>query len=166
VVVAAPIVLLIGVPAVGYVIGVAAWVLLRLFGVAVDRRAGTITHVSEQAALRLSYRLVRVAELAGATLVALKPPLASPSTNNERTPCWQRAGARLPLRFTGQPKRQCAAESSVGDTAEVLVGAFLAVIGAAAAYARLRRSRPADRRWAASRGAVRRAAEPSSATAG
>jgi hypothetical protein len=69
--VATPIALLIGAPAAGYAIGAAAWALLRLVGVAVDRRAGTITHMSEQAALRLSYRLVRVAALVGATVIAL-----------------------------------------------------------------------------------------------
>jgi hypothetical protein len=71
VVVLAPIALLIGAPTAGYAIGAAGWVLLRGFGAAAGRRAMTITHVSGQAALRLSYRLVRVAALAGATVVAL-----------------------------------------------------------------------------------------------
>lgn len=71
VVLAAPIVLLLGAPAAGYAIGSAAWVLLRLVGAAVDRRASSITHWSEQVALRLSYRSVRVLLLAAAALLAL-----------------------------------------------------------------------------------------------
>lgn len=71
VVLAAPIVLLLGAPAAGYAIGSAAWVLLRLVGAAVDRRASSITHWSEQVALRLSYRSLRVLLLAAATLLAL-----------------------------------------------------------------------------------------------
>jgi hypothetical protein len=67
----APIVLLLGAPAAGYAIGSAAWVLLRLLGAAVDRRVTTITHWSEQAALRLSYRSLRLVLLAAATLLAL-----------------------------------------------------------------------------------------------
>jgi hypothetical protein len=71
VVLAAPIVLLLGAPAAGYPIGSAGWVLLRLFGAAVDRRASAVTHWSEQVALRLSYRSLRLVLLAAATLLAL-----------------------------------------------------------------------------------------------
>lgn len=71
VILAAPIALLLGAPAAGYAIGSAAWVLLRLFGVAVDRRASAVTHWTEQAALRLSYRSLRLVLLVGATLLAL-----------------------------------------------------------------------------------------------
>jgi hypothetical protein len=71
VVVAAPIALVLGAPATGYVIGSVAWVLLRLVGTAVDRKASAITHWSEQVALRLSYRSLRLVLLAAATLLAL-----------------------------------------------------------------------------------------------
>jgi hypothetical protein len=71
VVLAAPIVLLLGAPAAGYAIGSAAWALVRLVGTAVDRRAGSITHWSDQVALRLSYRSLRVLLLVAATVLAL-----------------------------------------------------------------------------------------------
>lgn len=71
VVLAAPVALLLGAPVAGYGIGSAAWVLLRVVGAAVDHRASAITHWSEQVALRVSYRSLRLALLAGATVLAL-----------------------------------------------------------------------------------------------
>ena len=71
VILAAPVALLLGAPAAGYTIGSAAWVLLRLLGAAVDRRAGAITHWSQQVGLRLSYRSLRLVLLVAATLLAL-----------------------------------------------------------------------------------------------
>jgi hypothetical protein len=71
VVLAAPIALLLGVPATGYVIGSVAWVLLRLVGAAVELKARAITHWSEQVALRIGYRSLRLVLLAAATVLAL-----------------------------------------------------------------------------------------------
>ena len=67
---AAPVALLTGAPAAGYAIGTATWLLWRAVAVAVDLRAMDVNNVVEQAALRLSYRLVRVGLIAGATLIA------------------------------------------------------------------------------------------------
>jgi hypothetical protein len=64
VVVAAPILLLIGVPAVGYAVGAGAWILLRAVGIAVDHRAAAIKDVSRQLTFRLVYVLGRVFALA------------------------------------------------------------------------------------------------------
>jgi hypothetical protein len=72
VILAAQILFLVGAPALGYGIGAGTWVLVRLVGVAVDERAKWINHFSEEVALRLSYRLVRVGLLAGATVLALE----------------------------------------------------------------------------------------------
>lgn len=68
----APVAVLTEAPLAGYAIGAAAWVLLRGFGLAVDRRARVMSHMAEQVALRLSYRLVRAALLTGAAVLALK----------------------------------------------------------------------------------------------
>jgi hypothetical protein len=68
--VAAPIALVSGAPALGYGVGAMAWMLLRGVGVAVDLRANTFSHVIEQVALRLGYRLTRIVLLALATIVA------------------------------------------------------------------------------------------------
>jgi len=64
VVVAAPILLLIGVPAVGYLVGAGAWILLRAVGVGVDRYAAAIGEQSRELTLRLSYLLGRLFLLA------------------------------------------------------------------------------------------------------
>jgi hypothetical protein len=56
-VVAAPIMLLIGVPAVGYLVGAGAWILLRLVGIAVDRAAAAADDPRREAGLRLAYLL-------------------------------------------------------------------------------------------------------------
>jgi hypothetical protein len=63
VVVAAPILLLIGVPAVGYAAGGGAWIGLRIAGVVVERYAAT-ADAHHQITLRLAYLLARVFLLA------------------------------------------------------------------------------------------------------
>jgi hypothetical protein len=68
---AAPGALLAGVPLVGHAIGAAAWVAGRVFGLGVERRAATANRVSEEVALWVGSRLLRVALLAGATLLAV-----------------------------------------------------------------------------------------------
>jgi hypothetical protein len=72
VVVAAPIILLVGAPLAGYAIGGAAWLLVRALGAAVDRCESANAPVIQQAAMRMSYRLVRATLLVGATLLALR----------------------------------------------------------------------------------------------
>jgi hypothetical protein len=69
VVVAAPILLLIGVPAVGYLAGAGAWILLRAVGVAVDRYAEQIPDAARQITVRLLYALGRVLLLALAIIL-------------------------------------------------------------------------------------------------
>lgn len=69
---AAPILLLVGVPAVGYLIGAAAWILVRGLGVAVERYATSLTHVVRQASLRIAYRMARVVVLVAVAVVASK----------------------------------------------------------------------------------------------
>jgi hypothetical protein len=64
VVVAAPILLLIGVPAAGYGIAAAAWIALRGVGVAVERAAGASRDQRSEVGLRLGYMLVRLFALA------------------------------------------------------------------------------------------------------
>jgi hypothetical protein len=61
---AAPILLLIGVPALGYLVGAAAWILLRAVGVVVERRAASIGNVSQELTVRLVFVMGRVFLLA------------------------------------------------------------------------------------------------------
>jgi hypothetical protein len=70
VVVAAPILLLIGVPARGYAIGAGAWLVLRAVGVAVDRAADSSQEARTQISLRLGYMLGRLFALALAVVAA------------------------------------------------------------------------------------------------
>jgi hypothetical protein len=70
VVVAAPIMLLIGVPAAGYGIGAGAWIVLRALGVAVERGASATDSASSQITLRLAYMLGRLFALALAVILA------------------------------------------------------------------------------------------------
>src|SRR5947209_11854827 len=63
IVVAAPILLLIGVSPVGYAAGAGAWIVLRIAGVAVERFAETVD-ARQQITLRLAYLLARVFMLA------------------------------------------------------------------------------------------------------
>jgi hypothetical protein len=64
VVVAAPIMLLIGVPASGYGIAAGVWIALRAIGVAVDRAAATTANASTQITMRMLYMLGRLFTLA------------------------------------------------------------------------------------------------------
>jgi hypothetical protein len=57
---AAPILLLVVVPAVGYGVGAATWITWPAFGVAVERHARGIAVLSRQLTVRLGYRLIRV----------------------------------------------------------------------------------------------------------
>jgi hypothetical protein len=68
----APILLLVGVPAVGYLIGAAAWIIARGLGVAVERYATSLSHVVQQASLRIAYRMTRVGVLVAVAVVASK----------------------------------------------------------------------------------------------
>ncbi|MBV9802314.1 MAG: hypothetical protein JO130_03965 [Solirubrobacterales bacterium] len=63
-VVAAPVLLAIGVPAEGYMIGAGAWIALRALGVAVDRAALAIGPSAGEIGLRLAYMLGRLFALA------------------------------------------------------------------------------------------------------
>ena len=69
VVLAAPIMLLIGVPAAGYLIAAGAWIALRAVGVAVERAAGA-QEFRAQVSLRLGYMLGRLFLLALAIVLA------------------------------------------------------------------------------------------------
>jgi hypothetical protein len=62
--VAAPILLLIGVPASGYLAGAGAWIVLRGVGVAVDHYANAAQGANAQITLRLSYLMSRLFLLA------------------------------------------------------------------------------------------------------
>ena len=70
VVVAAPIMLLIGAPAVGYLVGAGAWIVLRAVGIGVDRVAASIADPNREITLRLAYLLGRLFLLAIAVIVA------------------------------------------------------------------------------------------------
>jgi hypothetical protein len=63
IVVAAPIMLLIGVSAIGYLLAAAAWLGLRLVGVAVDRYAAAVD-ITRSTAIRMIYMLTRLFALA------------------------------------------------------------------------------------------------------
>jgi hypothetical protein len=71
-VVAAPLMLVIGVPAVGYALGASTWILARGLGAAVDHLGGSLTGVAEQVSLRLTYRLFRVLLLVGIVALGLR----------------------------------------------------------------------------------------------
>jgi hypothetical protein len=71
-VVAAPIMLLIGVPAVGYLVGAGAWIVLRLVGIGVDRAAAAADDPRREAGLRLAYLLGRLFLLAIAVILVRK----------------------------------------------------------------------------------------------
>jgi len=63
-VVAAPIMLLIGVSPAGYLIGAGAWIALRALGVAVDRWAAATGNASREVGIRLGFMLGRLFALA------------------------------------------------------------------------------------------------------
>lgn len=61
---AAPLMLLVGVSAVGYAAGAGAWIALRALGVAVERAASSAADPSRQVGIRLGYMLARLFLLA------------------------------------------------------------------------------------------------------
>ena len=69
VVLAAPIMLLIGVPAVGYLVGAGVWIVLRAVGVLVDRAVASVSDPRHEVTLRLAYLLGRLFLLAIAVIV-------------------------------------------------------------------------------------------------
>jgi hypothetical protein len=64
IVVAAPVMLLIGVPAAGYAIAAAAWIALRAIGVAVERGATATRDAGREIGIRLGYMMARLFALA------------------------------------------------------------------------------------------------------
>jgi hypothetical protein len=68
-VVAAPIMLLIGVPAVGYLVGAGVWIVLRAAGVAVDHAIAVGGDPRREVNLRLGYLLGRLFLLAIAVIL-------------------------------------------------------------------------------------------------
>jgi hypothetical protein len=70
-VVAAPVMLLIGVPAAGYLIGAGAWIALRAVAVAVDHQARGMS-VQQGVGLRLGFLLSRLFLLAIAVILVRK----------------------------------------------------------------------------------------------
>lgn len=71
-VVAAPIMLLIGVPAAGYGIGAGTWIGLRAIGVGVERAAGATTVMNRQVGIRLGFMLGRLFTLAIVVILVRK----------------------------------------------------------------------------------------------
>ena len=68
-VVAAPIMLLIGVPAVGYRVGAGVWIALRAVGVLIDRAVASLNDPRGEVTLRLAYLLGRLFLLAIAVIL-------------------------------------------------------------------------------------------------
>lgn len=69
VLVAAPILLLIGVPSMGYLVSAGVWIALRAVGIAVDRYAGSLGGQAGELTLRLVYLLGRLFLLALAVIL-------------------------------------------------------------------------------------------------
>jgi hypothetical protein len=69
---AAPIMLLIGVPALGYGVAVGAWIVLRLAGAVIDRRASQISDPRLELPLRLGYLMGRLFALAMTVILVQK----------------------------------------------------------------------------------------------
>ncbi|HTU87463.1 MAG TPA: hypothetical protein VMF57_17930 [Solirubrobacteraceae bacterium] len=67
--VATPIMLLIGVSAVGYLVGAGAWIALRVAGVGLDRAVGVVKDPRSEITLRLAYLLGRLFLLAIAVIL-------------------------------------------------------------------------------------------------
>jgi hypothetical protein len=68
-VVAAPIMLLIGVPAVGYLVGAGAWIVLRAVGVLMERAIASLDDPRREVTLRLAYLMGRLFLLAIAVIL-------------------------------------------------------------------------------------------------
>jgi len=69
---AAPIMLLIGVPAVGYGVGVGTWIALRFVGAVVERYAAQVDDQRVELPLRLGYLIGRLFALAMAVILVRK----------------------------------------------------------------------------------------------
>jgi ABC-type transporter Mla maintaining outer membrane lipid asymmetry permease subunit MlaE len=72
VVIAAPILLLVGASPAGYGIGAGAWIALRAVGVAVDRYASDVRELGRSTGIRLGYMLGRLFALAIAVVLVRK----------------------------------------------------------------------------------------------
>jgi hypothetical protein len=72
IVVAAPIMILIGVSAAGYAAGAGAWIVLRVVGIPVERFADQSSEPSRQIGIRLGYMLARLFLLALAVVFVRK----------------------------------------------------------------------------------------------
>jgi hypothetical protein len=72
VVLAAPIMLLIGVSPAGYLIGAGVWIALRAIGIAVEHYAAITAEASRQIGIRLGYMLGRLFLLAIAVILVRK----------------------------------------------------------------------------------------------
>ena len=71
-VVAAPIMLLIGVPADGYLIAAGTWIALRALGIAVERFAAATPEANRQIGVRMGYMLGRLFTLAIVVILVRK----------------------------------------------------------------------------------------------
>jgi hypothetical protein len=71
-VVAAPVLLLIGVPATGYLAGSASWIVLRAIGVGVERYAASVGVQSRELSIRLGYLMGRLFVLAMTVILVRK----------------------------------------------------------------------------------------------
>jgi hypothetical protein len=69
---AAPIMLLIGVPALGYGVAVGAWIVLRFLGAVIDRSAAQISDPKLELPLRLGYLIGRLFALAMTVILVQK----------------------------------------------------------------------------------------------
>jgi hypothetical protein len=69
IVAAAPIMLLIGVPAVGYGVGAGTWILVRVAGVGLERYAAALGDGTREMTLRLVYLISRIFLLALAVVL-------------------------------------------------------------------------------------------------
>ena len=67
--IAAPIMLLIGVPAVGYLVGAGVWIVLRAVGVAVERAVESLEDPRREVTLRLAYLMALLFLLAIAVIL-------------------------------------------------------------------------------------------------
>jgi hypothetical protein len=72
IVVAAPILLLIGVPAEGYLVGAGVWIGLRAAGVVVERAAAASTDMNRQITIRLGFLMGRLFALAITVILVRK----------------------------------------------------------------------------------------------
>jgi len=69
IVAAAPIMLLIGVPAAGYLVGAGVWIVLRAVGVVMERAVGGVGDPRQETTIRLAYLMGRLFLLAIAVIL-------------------------------------------------------------------------------------------------